>query len=313
MIRRGAFLALGAAAALAPIAARSQDDADPAVMARSPSLRVLLGPGSANPLPGGAGFTFDGRSYRGSFVRSADGSVINLVDLEQYLYSVVPHEMSPSWPVAALAAQAVCARTYVLQRSNPKRDYDLRPSEADQVYGGIATESPAGRAAVDATAGQVLRYGGGFASHRLFVVLRGTHRVVVGCVGRRAASLFERRRMPVVRGFTELSLGQLGRLRSDRAKLWRSRRVRRAARRPHRRHGCERPGAQLRPRRRSRHVSGERQRVPAWGRRARHPKPAHHPADAGQGKHRYRRGRSRARRWAMPMGCARNGGRRETG
>ncbi|HEY5427355.1 MAG TPA: SpoIID/LytB domain-containing protein, partial [Candidatus Tumulicola sp.] len=113
MIRRGAFLALGAAAVLAPAVARAQDDADPAVMSRSPSLRVLLGSGSPSPLPGGAGFTFDGRSYRGSFVRSADGSVINLVDLEQYLYSVVPHEMSPSWPMAALAAQAVCARTYV--------------------------------------------------------------------------------------------------------------------------------------------------------------------------------------------------------
>jgi stage II sporulation protein D len=164
VIRRGAFIALGAAAAVAPIVARSQDDADPAVMARSPSLRVLLGPGEASPLPGGAGFIFDGRNYRGSFVRSADGSVINVVDLEQYLYSVVPHEMSPAWPVAALAAQAVCARTYVLQRSNPKRDYDLRPSETDQVYGGVAAESPAGRAAVDATAGQVLRYGGAFAS-----------------------------------------------------------------------------------------------------------------------------------------------------
>lgn len=164
MIRRGAFLALGAAALLAPAVAKAQDDADPAVMSRSPSLRVLLGPGAATPLPGGAGFTFEGRAYRGSFVRGSDGSVINLVDLEQYLYSVVPHEMSPAWPVAALAAQAICARTYVLQRSSPKREYDLRPSEADQVYGGVSTESPAGRAAVDATAGQVLRFGSGFAS-----------------------------------------------------------------------------------------------------------------------------------------------------
>jgi stage II sporulation protein D len=72
--------------------------------------------------------------------------------------------MSPAWPVPALAAQAVCARTYVLQRSNPRREYDLRPSEADQVYGGMATESPAGRTAVDSTTGQVLRFGGGFAS-----------------------------------------------------------------------------------------------------------------------------------------------------
>jgi stage II sporulation protein D len=163
VMRRRGFLALGAAAALAPAWARAQDDADPATMSRNPALRVLLGPGAARPLPGG-GFTFDGRAYRGSFVRGSDGSVINLVDLEQYLYSVVPHEMSPSWPAAALGAQAICARTYVLQRSSPKREYDLRPSEADQVYGGVATESPAGRAAVDATAGQVLRYRGAFAS-----------------------------------------------------------------------------------------------------------------------------------------------------
>jgi stage II sporulation protein D len=165
VIPRKAFLVLGAAAAAAaaaPAWAGAQDDADPATMARSPGLRVLLGPGRATPLPGG-GFDFEGRSYRGSFAQSAAG-VVNLVDLEQYLYSVVPHEMSAGWPVAALAAQAVCARTYVLQRSSPKREYDLRPSEADQVYGGIATESPAGRAAVDSTAGQVLRFGGGAAS-----------------------------------------------------------------------------------------------------------------------------------------------------
>jgi len=162
VIDRRAFLALGAAAALAPSRVRAQDDADPAVYARSPSLRVLLGPGSATPVPGG--FDFEGRAYRGSFVRAADGSVINLVGLEEYLYSVVPREMGPGWPVAALASQAICARTYVLQRSNPRHEYDLRPSEADQVYTGIAGESPDGRAAVDATAGRVLRFGSGFAS-----------------------------------------------------------------------------------------------------------------------------------------------------
>lgn len=161
-MRRRRFLAVGAAAVLAPLPLRAQDDADPAITARQASLRVLLGPGAAGPLPGG-GFSFNGVAYRGSFEQSPDG-IVNLVPLEQYLYSVVPHEMSPGWPVAALAAQAVCARTYVLQRSNPKRDYDLRPSEADQVYGGVATESPAGRIAVDQTAGQVLRFGGRFAS-----------------------------------------------------------------------------------------------------------------------------------------------------
>jgi stage II sporulation protein D len=51
----------------------------------------------------------------------------------------------------------------VLQRSNPRRSYDVVPSEIDQVYGGEASESPAGRNAVDATTGQVLRYASAFA------------------------------------------------------------------------------------------------------------------------------------------------------
>jgi len=135
---------------------------DPAQTARAPALRVLLGNGSAS--DGGDGtFTFNGRRYRGTFARASDGAVINTVPLESYLYSVVPREMSPSWPAAALQAQAICARTYVLQRSNPRRSYDLVPSEADQVYEGIAAESAAGRAAVDASEGQVLRYGDAFA------------------------------------------------------------------------------------------------------------------------------------------------------
>ncbi len=161
---RGRFLAAGAGALAAPAFAgfaAAQDDADPSVTSGSPALRVLLGPGDAE--PSGRGFLFNGRPYRGTFQRLEDGSIVNVVDLEQYLSSVVPHEMSPGWPPAALEAQAVCARTYVLQRSNPRRAYDLRPSEADQVYGGASAESPAGTAAVVATAGSVLRYGGGFA------------------------------------------------------------------------------------------------------------------------------------------------------
>jgi stage II sporulation protein D len=120
---------------------------------------VLLGSGEAVAAAGG-GFTFNGRRYRGTFTRTTDGSVVNLVSLEEYLYSVVPREMSPSWPESALQAQAVCARTYVLSRSSPRRAYDLVPSEADQVYGGVATESASGRSAVDATAGLLLQYQG---------------------------------------------------------------------------------------------------------------------------------------------------------
>ena len=43
--------------------------------------------------------------------------------------------------LAALETQAICARTYVLQRSDPRRSYDLVPSELDQVYDGIAGET----------------------------------------------------------------------------------------------------------------------------------------------------------------------------
>lgn len=130
--------------------------------AARPALRVLLGNGDAQSA-GTNSFTFDGRLYRGTFSRLDDGQIVNLVDLEQYLASVVPAEMSPRWPAAALQAQAICARTYVLQRSDPRRPYDLVPSEADQVYRGVAGESPGANESIFATAGQVLRYNGGFA------------------------------------------------------------------------------------------------------------------------------------------------------
>ncbi len=162
-MRRAAFLAATAAAcAVAPRRVRADDEFDPAMNAPTQSLRVLLGRGDAQPVPGG-GFTFAGRAYRGTFTRTPGGRIVNDVSLEEYLYSVVPREMSPAWPQAALAAQAICARTYVLRRSDPRRDYDVVPSEVDQVYTGRSGESPAGRAAVDATAGAALRYGEAFA------------------------------------------------------------------------------------------------------------------------------------------------------
>lgn len=161
-LRRSQFLGLVAATCALPLRANAQDDVDPASNSARPALRVLLGSGDAEPTPGG-GFVFAGRAYRGTFQRLPGGEVVNLVDVEQYLYSVVPREMPPSWATTALQAQALCARTYVLQRSDPRRAYDLVPSEADQVYSGLSSETPAGRAAVDATAGQVIKYNNAYA------------------------------------------------------------------------------------------------------------------------------------------------------
>jgi len=160
MLTRGGFLQAAGSAVLAQ--ALPPGDADPATTPGSPALRVLLGSGDAQ--PAGYGFLYNGQPYRGTFSRDAQGRVVNTVGVEEYLYSVVPHEMSPGWPASALEAQAICARTYVLQRSDPRRPYDLVPSELDQVYKGVAGELPGGKTAVDATAGQVLKYRDRFAS-----------------------------------------------------------------------------------------------------------------------------------------------------
>lgn len=164
-MRRPHFLlGLGAlaGAAMAPALARAADNFDPATSAAQPSLRVLLGSGNVQAV-GASRFLYDGRPYRGSFERLPDGRVLNIVTLEAYLRGVIAREMSPGWPTAALAAQAIAARTYVLTRSDPQRTYDLIPSQADQVYLGIDAESAPTNAAVVATAGQVLRFGGGYA------------------------------------------------------------------------------------------------------------------------------------------------------
>ena len=153
---------LGAATWLCMRPARAQNEGDPATSSRRQALRVLLGRGDATPASGQS-FTFDGKLYRGSFGRTDDGQIVNVIDLEEYLYSVVSREMPAGWPPPALETQAICARTYVLQRSDPRRPYDLVPSELDQLYDGIAGETVSGIAAVDATAGNVLAFGGSFA------------------------------------------------------------------------------------------------------------------------------------------------------
>jgi stage II sporulation protein D len=161
-MQRADFMRLCIVLLAIPRAARAQNDVDPAITSRRPALRVLLGRGEAIAGPAQT-FEFDGTPYRGSFQRLDDGQIVNVVDLEEYLYSVIPLEMPPSWPPAALQTQTICARTYVLQRSDPRRAYDLVPSELNQVYRGISSETPAATAAVDATAERVLSFGGNFA------------------------------------------------------------------------------------------------------------------------------------------------------
>lgn len=104
-----------------------------------------------------------GKAYRGGvLLRVQDGGVqgVNVLDIEDYLRGVVPAEMPASWPAAALAAQAVIARTYVAARINPAAPFDTCATESCQVYPGMSAEKAETNAAIEATRAQVLGYAG---------------------------------------------------------------------------------------------------------------------------------------------------------
>ena len=73
---------------------------------------------------------------------------------------VVPVESPASWPIEALKAQAVAARTYAITTSKGGDGFDQYPDTRSQVYGGVGAETPATDEAVAETAGQVVTYGG---------------------------------------------------------------------------------------------------------------------------------------------------------
>ena len=115
------------------------------------------------PANGDAPFLFEGKGYRGGLtLRANNGTmmVINSVPLEDYLYGVVPQEVVPSWPAAALEAQAVAARTYALHtmEQNKGKFYDVSNSTDHQVYSGVSGESQATTNAVNKTKGVVMLY-----------------------------------------------------------------------------------------------------------------------------------------------------------
>lgn len=104
-------------------------------------------------------------SYRGLLAFEVTGGLmtpVNHIDIEQYLYGVIPKEISPAWPVEAIKAQAVAARTYAysgLGRFKAK-GYDLTDDTLSQMYRGYGVEDPRSNAAVDATRGQCAYYNG---------------------------------------------------------------------------------------------------------------------------------------------------------
>jgi stage II sporulation protein D len=110
-----------------------------------------------------APLTFDGRPYHGTLVLRSQGghvSVVNSLALDTYLRGVVPSESPSHWPLAALEAQAVAARSYAVSELRPNAFYDLVPTTSDQVYGGVTAERPRTDNAVYQTLGQVVTWDG---------------------------------------------------------------------------------------------------------------------------------------------------------
>ena len=119
---------------------------------------------------GGVGVRFTAPSlsntYCGDVLLSADGASVRPVlriYIEDYLYGVVAYEMADSFPLEALKAQAVCARTYAMRLKKTGGYYDLTDSTTHQVFKGLNPSYANVISAVDGTRGQVLTYGGAYA------------------------------------------------------------------------------------------------------------------------------------------------------
>ncbi len=108
-------------------------------------------------------FTFKGNTYDGKLLLLAGSKGVNIIeetDLESYLCGVLPYEMSYSWPVEALKAQAVAARTYTLKTLEDKKmkDFDLYSDVRSQMYKGSVKTYDSVKEAVEGTKGEVLKY-----------------------------------------------------------------------------------------------------------------------------------------------------------
>lgn len=108
----------------------------------------------------------NGRKFRGAvdIIRQQNKKLlaVNHLHVEDYICGVLYHEVAPWWPIEALKAQAIVARTFALYQSkkNAHKDYDLVSTVYSQVYGGSTSERGRTSKAVRLTKNQVLTYKG---------------------------------------------------------------------------------------------------------------------------------------------------------
>lgn len=105
------------------------------------------------------------RNYGGAIsfrVNNKKLDIVNRVDMDEYLKGVLPKEMSPSFPMESLKAQALCSRSFAINNYNKfiKNGYNLDDTTRSQVYYGKDVEEKTTNKAVEETVGQVIKYDG---------------------------------------------------------------------------------------------------------------------------------------------------------
>jgi stage II sporulation protein D len=135
----------------------------PGVVVQSKKGRRIARCGAAMTAAGSPTVTIAGKgTYRGSLEVRASGNslqAINVVEIEDYVRGVVSRESPASWPLEALKAQAVAARSYGLSTGIRGGSFELYDDTRSQAYGGVAAETAKTDQAVSATRLQVVLFG----------------------------------------------------------------------------------------------------------------------------------------------------------
>lgn len=143
------------------------------ISAKNHELRINGSPVSSNnveiiPQQHNSCIEVNRRSYKGRIhihltVAKTGLTVVNTLPLEQYLYGVIPAEMSPNWPVDAVKAQTIAARSfayYNIYHAHNEDGFDVTAGTSSQVYEGWNDLAQKAGKIVDSTYGMVITYQG---------------------------------------------------------------------------------------------------------------------------------------------------------
>ncbi|MCG2725172.1 MAG: SpoIID/LytB domain-containing protein [Elusimicrobia bacterium] len=105
-----------------------------------------------------------GHTYRGEIILHSSGEenliIVENIPLEDYISGVLSFEMSPTWPIEALKAQAVASRTFALENLQPNKLFDITAGVERQVYKGQQKVNSKITEAINSTKGEILTYKG---------------------------------------------------------------------------------------------------------------------------------------------------------